>query len=281
MLLSTTSPIAPQEKTVNSPATFEVGQPCEQTWSPPSALSELRLPSRPWPCWSWRWASAPAPPSSPSSTPWSSAGCRSTSTTGWWPWARRRPPPIERDPARDPQQLVTASPQDFMDWDQRQQVFESLAATTDVVRDAPRARRRAGRPARAPRDRRHLRRAAHRPRHRPAVHGGERGGGPSPRRGAERRALAPPLRLGPVDRRPHHPAGRRGLRGAGRDAPRRHLPGGRGSIHRPLHPVRRARRRAHPQTRRPELLPAGGRPPEAGHDDGSRRRRRWSRLAPR
>jgi len=42
----------------------------------------------------------------------------------------RRPPPVGDDPARDPQQLVTASPQDFMDWDQRQQVFASLAATT-------------------------------------------------------------------------------------------------------------------------------------------------------
>ena len=28
----------------------------------------------------------------------------------------RRPPPVGDDPARDPQQLVTASPQDFMDW---------------------------------------------------------------------------------------------------------------------------------------------------------------------
>jgi putative ABC transport system permease protein len=42
----------------------------------------------------------------------------------------RRPLPAGGDPARDPQQLVTASPQDFMDWDQRQQVFESMAATT-------------------------------------------------------------------------------------------------------------------------------------------------------
>jgi putative ABC transport system permease protein len=42
----------------------------------------------------------------------------------------RRPPPAGDDPARDPQQLVTASPQDFMDWDQRQQVFSFLAAST-------------------------------------------------------------------------------------------------------------------------------------------------------
>ena len=42
----------------------------------------------------------------------------------------RRPPPIEADPARDPSQLVSVAPQDFMDWDQRQQVFEAIAAHT-------------------------------------------------------------------------------------------------------------------------------------------------------
>jgi putative ABC transport system permease protein len=42
----------------------------------------------------------------------------------------RRPPPIEADPARDASQLMSVAPQDFMDWDQRQQVFESLAAHT-------------------------------------------------------------------------------------------------------------------------------------------------------
>ena len=42
----------------------------------------------------------------------------------------RRPPPIEADPARDPSQLVSVAPQDFMDWDQRQQVFEAMAAHT-------------------------------------------------------------------------------------------------------------------------------------------------------
>ena len=42
----------------------------------------------------------------------------------------RRPPPPEYDPARDPAQLVTAAPQDFMDWDARQEVFEDLAAST-------------------------------------------------------------------------------------------------------------------------------------------------------
>lgn len=39
----------------------------------------------------------------------------------------RRPPPPEFDPARDPAQLTTAAPQDFMDWDGRQTVMEDLA----------------------------------------------------------------------------------------------------------------------------------------------------------
>ena len=42
----------------------------------------------------------------------------------------RRPPPIEADPARDPAQLVSVAPQDFVDWDQRQQVFAAMAAYT-------------------------------------------------------------------------------------------------------------------------------------------------------
>lgn len=42
----------------------------------------------------------------------------------------RRPPPPEFDPARDPLQLTTAAPQDFLDWDAQQQVFEQLAAST-------------------------------------------------------------------------------------------------------------------------------------------------------
>jgi predicted permease len=42
----------------------------------------------------------------------------------------RRPPPPEFDPARDPLQLTTAAPQDFLDWDAQQQVFEHLAAST-------------------------------------------------------------------------------------------------------------------------------------------------------
>ena len=42
----------------------------------------------------------------------------------------RRPPPPEFDPARDPAQLTTAAPQDFLDWDAQQQVFEHLAAST-------------------------------------------------------------------------------------------------------------------------------------------------------
>jgi hypothetical protein len=42
----------------------------------------------------------------------------------------RRPPPPEFDPARDPLQLTTAAPQDFLDWDAEQQVFEHLAAST-------------------------------------------------------------------------------------------------------------------------------------------------------
>jgi len=41
----------------------------------------------------------------------------------------RRPPPPEADPQRDPLQLTTAAPQDFLDWDAQQQVFEHLAAT--------------------------------------------------------------------------------------------------------------------------------------------------------
>jgi len=40
----------------------------------------------------------------------------------------RRPPPPEFDPARDPLQLTTAAPQDFLDWDAQQQVFEHFAA---------------------------------------------------------------------------------------------------------------------------------------------------------
>lgn len=42
----------------------------------------------------------------------------------------RRPPPQEFDPARDPAALVTIAPQDYIDWDARQQVFEDLAAST-------------------------------------------------------------------------------------------------------------------------------------------------------
>jgi putative ABC transport system permease protein len=42
----------------------------------------------------------------------------------------RRPPPPEFDPARDPAALVTIAPQDYLDWDARQQVFEHLAAST-------------------------------------------------------------------------------------------------------------------------------------------------------
>lgn len=42
----------------------------------------------------------------------------------------RRPPPPEFDPARDPAQLVSIAPQDYMDWDAEQQVFEQLAAHT-------------------------------------------------------------------------------------------------------------------------------------------------------
>jgi predicted permease len=42
----------------------------------------------------------------------------------------RRPPPPEFDPARDPLQLTTGAPQDFLDWDAQQQVFEHLAAST-------------------------------------------------------------------------------------------------------------------------------------------------------
>jgi hypothetical protein len=44
----------------------------------------------------------------------------------------RRPPPPEFDPARDPLQLTTAAPQDFLDWDAQQQVFEHLAASTSA-----------------------------------------------------------------------------------------------------------------------------------------------------
>lgn len=44
----------------------------------------------------------------------------------------RRPPPTEFDPSRDPLQLTTAAPQDFLDWDAQQQVFEHFAASTSV-----------------------------------------------------------------------------------------------------------------------------------------------------
>ena len=40
----------------------------------------------------------------------------------------RRPPPPEFDPARDPAQLVSIAPHDYIDWDAEQQVFEQLAA---------------------------------------------------------------------------------------------------------------------------------------------------------
>ena len=142
----------------------------------------------------------------------------------------RRPPPVGDDPARDPQQLFTTSPQDFMDWDQRQQVFASLAATTTsfvTLREA----------GGEPEDLRALRATAdtfevlrNRPGPGPAVHRRERGGGAPPRGGAERRALAAALRLGPSIVGPNDRAGRRGRRGVGRDAPGRHLPGGRGAI---------------------------------------------------
>ncbi len=42
----------------------------------------------------------------------------------------RRPPPPEFDPARDPVQLSSVAPQDFLDWDAQQQVFDHFAATT-------------------------------------------------------------------------------------------------------------------------------------------------------
>lgn len=44
----------------------------------------------------------------------------------------RRPPPPEVDPQRDPLALSTAAPQDFLDWDARQRVFEHLAATANA-----------------------------------------------------------------------------------------------------------------------------------------------------
>jgi len=42
----------------------------------------------------------------------------------------RRPPPQEFDPARDPLQLSSVAPQDFLDWDAQQQVFDHFAATS-------------------------------------------------------------------------------------------------------------------------------------------------------
>lgn len=41
----------------------------------------------------------------------------------------RRPPPPEADPMRDPLALSSVAPQDFLDWDAQQQVFEHMAAT--------------------------------------------------------------------------------------------------------------------------------------------------------
>src|SRR5688500_2801683 len=45
----------------------------------------------------------------------------------------RRPlnPAAAPDPNRDPQQLLSAAPQNYMDWASRQQVFESVAAVAD------------------------------------------------------------------------------------------------------------------------------------------------------
>jgi predicted permease len=42
----------------------------------------------------------------------------------------RRPPPPEGDPSLDPLRLTSVAPQDFADWDSRQDVFTHLAATT-------------------------------------------------------------------------------------------------------------------------------------------------------
>ena len=161
------------------------------TSGPRYARSATPPPSRSSPSPCWPSASAPAPPSSPWSTPSSCAACPFDEHD-------RLAVVLEHD-TRRPITFGggTTTPQMYLDWRTMQESFDGLAAVGgEVVPPADRGRRAGGR-ARPARHLGVLSGAARHAAPRPLVHRGRRSRGTASGRDPELRVLAAPLRRRP------------------------------------------------------------------------------------